>query len=365
MKKIAVIYNFAQHYRKGIFIKMDQAFNVDFYFGNSNEDIKSLDYKLLKNCEKLKNFKIFRQIYWQSGVTKLFFREYTHYIFLGEYYCVSTWVILILGLFSKKKVFLWTHGWYGNEGLLKIVFKKIFFKMSDGLLLYGDYAKDLMIKHGFKESNLHVIYNSLDFDFQLEIRNQLSESLVFKNYFKNNDPTLIFVGRLTKVKKLNLIILLLERLKIENINVNFVFLGDGEEKSKLQELANLKKIDKIWFFGSCYNEKKIAELIFNSNLCISPGNVGLTAIHSLTYGTPVLTNDSFKDQMPEFEVIDEGVTGGFFKNDDLDSLLRLTKEWLNIKKDRSVIRESCFLKIDSKYNPYYQLEIMKKIINES
>lgn len=48
-----------------------------------------------------------------------------------------------------------------------------------------------MIKEGFDASKLHVIKNSLDYDKQLEIRNNIVASNVYKEHFKNNNPTII------------------------------------------------------------------------------------------------------------------------------------------------------------------------------
>ena len=61
----------------------------------------------------------------------------------------------------------------------------IFFKLSDGVFLYGNYAKNLMESEGIDSNKLHVIYNSLNNDLQLKIRKTLSPSEVFKDFFKN------------------------------------------------------------------------------------------------------------------------------------------------------------------------------------
>ena len=53
----------------------------------------------------------------------------------------------------------------------------------------------------------------------------------------------------------------------------------------------------------CYNEEANAELLYNASVCVCPAEVGLTAIHSLLFGTPVVSNDNFDEQMPEFESI--------------------------------------------------------------
>ncbi len=70
----------------------------------------------------------------------------------------------------RKKTYLWTHGWYGNETFLKRLLKRLFFSLSTKILLYGDYARNLMIEIGFSHQKLICIYNSLDYNYQLKIR---------------------------------------------------------------------------------------------------------------------------------------------------------------------------------------------------
>ncbi|WP_372745757.1 glycosyltransferase [Lutibacter sp.] len=365
MAKTCLIYNYAQHYRAGIFKLIDKDINCDFYFGDKMGDVKKMNYAELSNFKKeLKNRKLVSHFYWQSGAVSLIFKKYKKYIVLGEYYCLSTWVLLFLCKFSNKKVFLWSHGWYGNEGFIKRIIKKIFFNLSDGIFLYGNYAKGLMIKEGFDENKLHVIYNSLDYESQLKIRENLKESNIYKNHFKNEFPTIIFIGRLTRVKKLEQIVELQKILREKNIEVNVVLVGEGEEKEKLKTLAAENGIKNIWFYGACYNEVTIGELIYNATMCVSPGNVGLTAMHAMVYGTPVLTNDTFSEQMPEFEAIETGVTGAFFKKNDLASIAKTSLNWLQNKKDRLQVREACFQKIDTYFNPKYQIRVIKNVLNE-
>lgn len=360
--KTCLIYNYAQHYRAGIFTLLDKEIGVDFYFGDKMADVKKMDYSALTNfIKELKNVKIFSSIYWQKGAISLFFKKYNKYIVLGEYYCLSTWILLLLCKFSNKKIFLWTHGWYGNESFIKRTVKKIFFKLSDGLFLYGEYAKNLMLKEGFSEENLHVIYNSLDYDNQLLVREQLQTTSIYSDYFKNNYPVLIFIGRLTKVKKLDQLINACINLSKKRIFVNLVFVGSGIEEGRLKEKA-YSITDNVWFYGACYEEEKIAELIYNSTVCISPGNVGLTVMHSLVYGTPVITHSDFTHQMPEFEAIEDGFSGSFYIKDDETDLANKIQECLTKLGDREKARVDCYKIIDEKYNPYFQLQVIKKVL---
>lgn len=56
-----------------------------------------------------------------------------------------------------------------------------------------------------------------------------------------------------------------------------------------------------------------AELIYNADLCVAPGNIGLTAMHAMMFGCPCISHNDFSWQMPEFEAIVPYKTGNFLK----------------------------------------------------
>lgn len=362
---ICLIYNFAQHYRSNIFTLMDKELPIDFVFGDKYLDVKKMNYSLLNNFKKeVRNITFIRKpIYFQSGVISLIKENYTTYIMLGELPCLSTWLMLFLSKLYKKKVYLWSHGWYGRESLIRKYFNRLYFSMADGIFLYGNYAKKLMIKEGFNEKKLHVIYNSLDYDKQLLIRKTLNSSKIFSNKFRNINPNIIFVGRLTEIKRLDLLIYAIQKLKSESKNYNVTLIGDGERKDSLIELV--KKLDleeSFWFYGPTYDEVELSELIYNADLCVSPGNVGLTAMHSMVYGTPVITHNDFTHQVPEFEAISDGLTGAFFEKDDSNSLAESITKWFSKCPNRELIRKECYKTIDMKYNPHVQISIFKNYL---
>ncbi|MEO5892872.1 MAG: glycosyltransferase [Ferruginibacter sp.] len=361
--KICVIYNYAQHYRLAIFQLLNKELGCDFYFGDKMKDVRKLDYKLLPGFKKeLKNVKVFSNAYWQKGAVSLFFSNYKTYLVLGEYYCLSTWVLLILTKFSSKKIYLWSHGWYGNENRLKRIIKKFFFNLSDHVFLYGNYARDLMINEGFSSEKLDVIYNSLYYSHQIEIRDQLKNTDIYSNYFHNEDPVIIFIGRLTIEKKLSQLLLAQDVLAKNHIPVNLVFVGTGTEEADLRMQAETSGNLNCWFYGPCYDERKIGELIYNATVCVSPGNVGLTAMHAMVFGTPVITHDDFTTQMPEFEAIIPGKTGGYFIKDNIGDMVSKIGEWISPAVDRESVRKLCYGVIDEKYNPAFQVSVFKKVI---
>ena len=363
-KRLCLIYNFAQHYRASIFSLMDRELDCDFVFGDRYLDIKKMDYSVFRHkVEEVHNVKI-GPFGYQQKVLRLIWKSYDKYIMLGDPQCLSTWGVLLFAKLVRKKVFLWSHAWYGRESLGKKIVKKMFFGLSNGVLLYGNYARNLMIQNGFNPNKLFVIYNSLDYDKQVSVRNKLMPSRIYIDHFKNGNPVLLFVGRLTKVKRLDMLVQVVKMAADENRPVNLVLIGTGEQQKELQQLVKDLGVGQyVWFYGASYNEEELSKLIYNADLCVAPGNVGLTAMHALVYGCPVVTHDNFKEQMPEFEAIEAGKTGDFFKQNSVDSLYKVVCSWLEQHKDREKVRQEAYHEIDSKWNPHVQLQVIRKALN--
>lgn len=364
-KRIAMIFPYAPSYREAIYKLMDREMDIDWYFaGNCKPNMKLLDYSKLKNVdlslEEIR-FGLFSTL---KGFDKIDLTQYDAVITPGVFRCWNDLLLMFRNSKNKKpRLYLWTHGWYGKESLLIKAIKRFIFHRVDGIFLYGDRAKRLMTGEGFDEHMLHVIHNSLDYDKQLALRTQIEDTTIYRDHFKNTHKTLIFIGRLTPIKKLELLIEALHILALQGENHNLVLVGDGEMKSKLEALVdkyNLK--EQVWFYGQCYDEATNAGLIYDADLCVSPGNVGLASIHSLMFGCPVISNDNFKTQMPEFEVIKPGITGDFFKAYNTTDLADKISNWFKSHEgSRHAIREACFKIIDNEWNPQYQLKVLSKV----
>lgn len=362
--KLCLIYNFAQHYRAGIFKRISEEFECEFYFGDSMSDVKKMDYSILIGLVHEMHTKRLGVCTYQNGVLGLLKKDYNTYILLGDTHSLSTWLFLLFAkFFSQKKVFLWSHGWYGKESPVERFLKKIFFKLPNGgVFLYGNYARNLMIHEGFKPEKLFTIHNSLDYEKQVIVRHKLHKTNIYKSHFVLSGYNIIFIGRLTQVKKLDMMIKALRLILDSGLDVNLTFVGDGIESKKLHALAiKMNLVDNIWFYGPCYDEETIGELIYNADICVSPGNVGLTAMHALVYGTPVITHNNYPLQMPEFEAIVEGKTGSFFDYDNVESLAFSIRNWLKTNDDsRDAIRQNCFSEIDHYWTPEYQMGVLRK-----
>ncbi len=369
---LCCIFNYAPHYRLPIYKIIDKELGAHFYFGDKlykSEQIEKLDFNQLSGFQKeLKTHFVqcgkFIVEYTSGWISLALKFKYKNYIITPNPFSINQWLFLILCFISRKKVYAWMHGIRDvNISIKSLFFMRMYDYFLKGTFLYGNHAKRNMVSLGFKENKLHVIYNSLNYQESKKLRD-----FKFDNPFDftNFHPILLFIGRLTKIKKLDMLINAYLLLKRKGLQTNLVFIGDGPEREHLESIISEEDMQHIKFVGSLYEESIIAKYIYHADLCVSPGNVGLTAIHALSYGLPVITNDNFSSQMPEYEAIENGKTGVFFKENDIEDLVQKIESWFKNNSDREFVRKNCYEVIDSKYNPFTQLDILKKVLeNES
>ena len=282
---------------------------------------------------------------------------------MGDMNIISTWLGIAICKLRRKKVLLWSHGVYGNEKYLKKGIRLFFLNLADTNLLYENRAKSLLIEKGFKQKKLRVIYNSINYNEQYVNYKNLQS--LFDLEFKVKKPfRLLFIGRLTKGKKINLLIKAIYILNSEKVEFSLTIVGSGLEKQNLLELCVLLGIEQyVKFEEETYAENKIGEFLINSDLMVSPGNVGLNALHSLSYGTPVCTHNNFSNQMPEVEIIKENIIGFFFKENDHKDLALKIKYWFK-NFHNQLTRDEIRGHINYNYNPLHQSRTIENALKD-
>ena len=230
--KLCCIFNTPSLYRESIYLHIDEDFDCDWYFEDTDNKLVVFDTSKLKRVKTLHSWML-GPFYWVNAMLSLLFKkEYAQYLMIGHSRNLSIFCFLIFKrlICSKKRIYLWTHGFYGKESRFEIIWKKVMLNLADELLIYGDYACNLMFSMGFKPEKIHAIHNSLNYDVQLNLRNQMKLSNIYVNHFGNNYPVVIFIGRLNPVKKLSLLITAIYNLKEKGKICNLILIGDGPDK---------------------------------------------------------------------------------------------------------------------------------------
>lgn len=369
INSICCIFNLAPHYRAPIYMLMDKELSCDFYFGDKvDTEMKIMDVNQLKGYKKtVQNKRIFfNRFWWQNDMVHLVFKkQYKYFILTGDSSILSNWFILLLCRILGKKTYIWTHGLKSEPSWKGKLLIYPFYLMANKFLLYGEHAKQVMVKLGFSENKTECIYNSLDYNHQLSIREKLQKTNIYSDFFGNKLPTIIYIGRIQKVKKIELLFEAIKLLEKRSIYCNIMLIGENTDDIDLKKIHFENNLQSMyWLYGPCYDENKIAQFFYNSDVCVTPGNIGLTAIHSMVFGVPVITHDNFVYHGPEYETIQTGKTGDFFEENNIYDLTDKIEKWLSVETERrNEVRNDCYAIIDEKYNPNFQINLLKKLFN--
>ena len=369
MAKICCFFNYPPHYRYPIYKAMSDNFDCDFYFGDSVfEPLKSFDVK------KLKGFKCFlhavktkfKDYIWYAGCLKLLRCKYDYYILTGENLIIPNWIILLWANLTRKKVFFWTHGLH--QKMIKktsIFVYRLFYSSADILLMYNNFNWKYMEELGCERRKLRTIHNSLDTSLKSSIFKDLKPSKLYQEHFGNADPVVIYIGRIQKRKKIEQIVEAMALAQKQGLYFNLILVGEKtDNESGVSDLIVKYGLSRrTWFFGPCFDENKNAQLLFDASVCVCPAAVGLTAIHALSYGCPVISNDNVESQMPEFESIVEGKTGSLFKENDIEDLVEKIKYWCGLNQEqRAHTRVIARQLILNEWSVDYQIKVLKSLL---
>lgn len=372
MKKVAIVYHFFAHYRGGVMRALLDTSEYEYIFVGDRMDPTD-PYRSIKEWRAPKErfvltpcVRFLGNLLWQRRLLKLSVRPDIYaVVFLGNANFISTWLAALVARLTGKRVLFWTHGWTRRDRGLKRIGRRVFYAIAHGLLLYGNRARMIGLEEGFPSASLYVVYNSLDYETQKATRDRVTKQRlqeIRRQYCtRSAGSLLIFVGRLVKNCRLELLLEAMARLKAEGVGTGLLLVGDGPEKEFLQQRAKTLGLP-VSFYGACYDERTLAELLMAANVTVSPGKVGLTAMHSLAYGTPVITHDDADSQMPEFEAIVPGKTGELFRRNEVEDLCKAIKKWVDLPWPDEAIRRECHLIIDRFYNPMFQRSVINRAV---
>lgn len=340
---VSLFYPSLVHYRRTLFENLWNDANVDFHIICSTGTaytalanfIPDSRYKNAISYTKLATVRLFnhRMIFQPGSISALIKTKPEHIIFFGfDPHIISTiWTFLFAKYILRKKVYWWGHGVAGHQGRFGQFFRRLFYNRSNGILVYSSRGKTDLINMKVKVP-IVVVGNALN-----------NEDYGFRNgAIKKEFDVLriIFSGRLTKRKQLPLLIEALHGLQ-ESIRFECAIVGDGPEKENLQHMIDGQGVKGITLTGALYGDA-LKAYYQRSHLCVIPGDAGLTLIHAMSFGVPVITHGELRSHGPEIEILKEGVNGDYYNKYDVEDLRRKIVKWNELifeKKD--AVCEDC------------------------
>ncbi|WP_315764607.1 glycosyltransferase family 4 protein [Sphingomonas sp. Y38-1Y] len=366
---VAVVYHVWPHYRAAVMAAMDRSARVRYTFFGSSEwfrGIEPADVGAVRRFVRAP-FAYHGRLMWQrAAVAVARDRRFDAIVYLGDPNFVSTWIGAAIARLRGVPVLFWAHGWLRREVGAKRMMRRAFYALADRMLVYAERGRALGIAAGHDPARITVVYNSLDVARADAIVAEIegggfAEHRPQALFAAPDRPLLICTARLTPLCRFDLLFEAAARLAGDGMPVNILLIGDGPSRAALEHQAKVRGL-AVHFFGACYDERVLGPLTYHADLTVSPGKIGLTAIHSLMYGTPAITHGDLDTQMPEVEAIEPGVTGALFEAGDVASLAATIRDWLAAPRSRAAVRESARGAIHARWNPETQARIVEQVV---
>jgi glycosyltransferase involved in cell wall biosynthesis len=198
----------------------------------------------------------------------------------------------ILGLFaysSAKRIHTFhghlIHGYFSRQKTsLIILTERILARVSHVLISIGNQVRDELLDVGIgKIAQYEVIFPGLG-NLQLQSRHSARLELGLAQ----NDLYLVFVGRLTKIKRPDRLIEIARHLKANHPQVQLLIAGAGENSLEIQEIAIQESLPMV-FLGWRNDIGRIFSASDIAILCSDNEGIPLTLIQASQAGLPVVS----------------------------------------------------------------------------
>jgi glycosyltransferase involved in cell wall biosynthesis len=220
----------------------------------------------------------------------------------------SLFACKLTSIIKKKQLYSTWHEvwgknyWYeyiGWKGYFGNIIERLAVLMPDKIISVSEHTTYLLKNELNSKKLISTVPNGIEFDLITKIKPAKEKSDV------------IFAGRLTSHKNVDILIKSIKIIKEKNPEIKSLIIGDGPEKKTLKTLTQKLNLEKnIKFFDFLENHNDVYSLMKSSKVFILPSSregFGLVVIEANACGIPVITVDH-KDNAAR-DLTEEGKNG--------------------------------------------------------
>ncbi len=200
---------------------------------------------------------------------------------------------------------------------------KFFYSSCDCVFAPSGTIKRILEKKGIK--NVYIVPNSVDIKrFNPEVSGQNIRRAL---KLRNSQKVILYVGRISREKKLEVLLNAAHALNMKRDDIVFVIGGHGPALEYYKRMAEKLKLDNLKFVGFIEN-KKLAEYYAACDVFCIPSTFetqGMVALEAMACGKPVVG----ADYLALKELIKNGKNGEKFKPGSHSECARKIEKVLN------------------------------------
>lgn len=247
----------------------------------------------------------------------------------------SSFPVLLASKFKRLTIYTNVHGSdVVPESITQERFQKYtkkILKKSHRIIVPSEYFREYVANKYCIDKKTINIYPSSGVDMSLfTVLSEDKKILLKRKYgIDNRFLTFCYVGRITANKGWDTFLNAAAKIISKNKNVNFLFVGDGNEKDEYYALIEKKGLKSYVRKYSLLPQKELVNIYNVSDAFVFPTrregeSLGLVAIEAMACGTPVISSNF---AAPKYYIIDD-YNGYKFQVDNADQLADIMEKFI-------------------------------------
>lgn len=295
-------------------------------------------------------FKKIGPFVWQKGLSLKGFSKGDIVVVCGDVHQLSSLWIAWRAKRRGVKVVWWGHHKTATSTERGVKIRlAIAHRLADVMLAYTRTGIAYLESRGFKKGTVFATGNTID---QEPIRKAIADWNGV-DLFKGKKG-LLCCSVLREKVKLDQVLRVLADARLKDVSLAVI--GEGPMKSEYERVAiECGVTDRIIWLGATRDQMVMAPWFLSAKAFVYPGSVGLSILHSMSYGLPVIVHGNTEHQMPEFEVMEDGKTGLCFKEGSTEDLLFKIVALVSDESKRLEMSRYCQ---DLAYNKYSMAQMI-------
>ena len=288
--KIALITNFCPFYRIKLFKILANKINAKFFFFSDASE-KNWETQNIVNSDSLPVVPLLTPGMSKTQLLIKLWKElrnddYDVYIqgISGRLIVPLTYIAARL---RKKRFIVWTGFWNHPDTFfhrLTFPIVKYIYRHSDSVVAYGTHVRDYLISLGVDKNKIFIAQNTADNELYNKEVSEIKKNDLIKSLNLENEKIVLFVGRLSTEKGVDVLLQAVLDLKSNNIprpagtpfkggtnlkskqttiapfkkkgiNLKFIIVGRGTEKENLQKFCEQNNLDNVIFLDYVPNDQ--------------------------------------------------------------------------------------------------------------
>lgn len=242
----------------------------------------------------------------------------------------------------------------GGPRLVSCFYYRLVGVIANKCLTYSRTGAVNLVSIGVPKYKIGIVGTAIDEKIPQKYRDRITidQLNLFreKNNIKDNQVVLQVV-RLSRIKRPELLVHAAELLVEGRKDLVFVLIGDGEMREEVEQLITQKNLSAHFrILGAIYDESILSFWYAAASVFVVPTCIGLSAHHAMSYGIPVVTDDSLDSQASEFEIVSDGLNGLTYREGSVSDMAKSLTKILDDGELRIRLSKNALITVNTLHN---------------